>query len=381
MAHMLSFGIDKTVPKRKVIRTDKYWIYYDDNTRDIDLWNGSTSFTLGYSATKVHQEISRGTELVTRAIANTFETIDEIDEFSEVICNTGNFEAVQYTNCGTTAVEAAIAMSDAYWKQHEEDKPLILSFTPGWHGTSALTKSLGMPPLNTTPSNRHIYGSSIENIETGLADELPRIGCIIIETVPWYRGWIEWHPNEWKKLREICDKHHILMITDDVMCGWGKSHEYHGYKSFGYGYQPDISALAKSLCAGYVPLGAAVCNKKVSDVISNNWKHGHTVQPSTGGICGALEAYKHIEERNLLDKVHWIQPMLETLATTLLNKEIITDYKTSGTVLFMNFTNDIRQSGMSNRKQLRVCAPLIADDEYFETINNKILTMYNQEKT
>ena len=77
---MLSFGIDETIPKRKVVRTDKYWIYYDDNTRDIDLWNGSTSFTLGYSQPKVFQEISRGTELVTRAIANAFEYVDEIDQ-------------------------------------------------------------------------------------------------------------------------------------------------------------------------------------------------------------------------------------------------------------------------------------------------------------
>ena len=377
MAQMLSFGIDKTIPKRKVVRTHKYWIYYDDDTRDIDLWNGSTSFILGYSATKVFQEINRGTELVTRAIANTFEYIDEIDEMSEVICNTGGFESVQWTNCGTTAVEAAIAMSDAYWKGLGEDKPLILSFTPGWHGTSHMTKSLGMPPLATAPSSRHIYGSSIESIESGLADELPRIGCIIIETVPWYKGWIEWHPNEWIKLREICSKHGILMITDDVMCGWGKSHEYHGYAGFGYGFRPDISALAKSLCAGYMPLGAAVCNKKVSDVISKKWQHGHTMQPNIGSICGALATYKHIEEWNLLDKVHWIQLQLSGLATNLMEKEIITDYKTSGTVLFMTFRDDIRQSGMSKRDTLRVCAPLIADDEYFETIYNKILGLHS----
>ena len=89
---------------------------------------------------------------------------------SEVICNTGNFESVQWTTCGTSAVEAAIAMSDSYWKNVGEDKPLILSFPPGWHGTSHMTRSLGMPPLSTAPSNRYIYGHSIDSIESGLAD-------------------------------------------------------------------------------------------------------------------------------------------------------------------------------------------------------------------
>jgi 4-aminobutyrate aminotransferase-like enzyme len=99
------------------------------------------------------------------------------------------------------------------------------------------------------------------------------------------------------------------------------------------------------------------------------------MQPNIGSICGALATYKHIEEWNLLDKVHWIQPQLSALATNLMEKEIITDYKTSGTVLFMTFRDDIRQSGMSKRDTLRVCAPLIADDEYFETIYNKIIKL------
>jgi len=377
MTKMLSFGIDETIPKRKVVRTEDYWIYYENGDRDIDLWNGSTCFTLGYSQPDVFKAIREGTSRITRAIANAFEYIDEVDEMSEVICNTGNFESVQWTTCGTSAVEAAIAMSDSYWKAMGEDKPLILSFPPGWHGTSHMTRSLGMPPLSTAPSDRYIYGHSIESIETGLADELHRIGCIIIETVPWYKGFIEYHPNEWTKLREICDKYNILMITDDVMMGWGKGASYHGYDYFGCGIQPDISALAKSLVAGYTPLGAAVANKKVTDVITKPkaWKFGHTWQPPIGGICGMKAVYDLIEERNLLDRVHWIQPHLQGLGQNLLDKEIISEYRSNGTILFMKFNEDIRQSGMSQRDMLRVSAPLIADDEYFETIYKKIIGM------
>ena len=377
MTKMLSFGIDETIPKRKVVRTEDYWIYYENGDRDIDLWNGSTCFTLGYSQPNVFKAIRESTSIITRAVTNAFEYIDEIDEMSEVICNTGNFESVQWTTCGTSAVEAAIAMSDSYWKNVGEDKPLILSFPPGWHGTSHMTRSLGMPPLSTAPSDRYIYGHSIDSIESGLADELPRIGCIIIETVPWFKGFIEYTPQEWTELRRICDRHNILMITDDVMMGWGKGASYHGYEYFGCGIQPDISALAKSLVAGYYPLGAAVANKKVTDVINQPkaWKFGHTWQPPVGGICGMKAVYDHIEEHNLLDKVHWIQPHLTGLATNLMDKEIITEYRSNGTILFMKFNKDIRQSGMSQRDMLRISVPLIADDEYFEAIHDKIIDM------
>ena len=141
-----------------------------------------------------------------------------------------------------------------------------------------------------------------------------------------------------------------------VMMGWGKGASYHGYEYFGCGIQPDISALAKSLVAGYYPLGAAVANKKVTDVINQPkaWKFGHTWQPPVGGICGMKAVYDHIEEHNLLDKVHWIQPHLTGLATNLMDKEIITEYRSNGTILFMKFNKDIRQSGMSQRDMLRI---------------------------
>ena len=63
------------------------------------------------------------------------------------------------------------------------------------------------------------------------------------------------------------------------------------------------------------------------------------------------------------------------LGQNLLDKEIISEYRSNGTILFMKFNEDIRQSGMSQRDMLRVSAPLIADDEYFETIYKKIIGM------
>ena len=374
MAKMLSFGIDPEIKKRKVVRTDGYWIYYDDDTREIDLWNGATSYTLGYSATKVFQEISRGTELVTRCLANCYEYVDEIDEMNEVVCRTGNFESVQWTNSGSGAVEAAINMSDAYWKEVGEDKPLIISFPTGWHGTTHLTKGLGMPTLAKMLSERHVYASSVDMIETGLAEELPRVGCIIIETVPWFKGFVEYTPEEWVKLRKICDDNNILMITDDVMMGWGKGAEYHGFKYFGGGVQPDITAIAKSLVGGYYPLGVAAANKKVTDVIDRFkvWKHSHTFQPPVGGICGAKAVYDHIEERKLLDNVHWIQPKLQTIGTNLKNKGLISDYRSNGTILFLDFQYDVRKAGHSRYDQLRICAPLIANEEYFQVVSEQI---------
>ena len=72
MAQLLSFGINETIPKRKVVRTEDYWIYYENGDRDIDLWNGSTSFTLGYSQPDVFKAIRECTSRITRAVTNAF---------------------------------------------------------------------------------------------------------------------------------------------------------------------------------------------------------------------------------------------------------------------------------------------------------------------
>ena len=70
--------------------------------------------------------------------------------------------------------------------------------------------------------------------------------------------------------------------------------------------------------------------------------------------------------------MHWIQPKLQAIGTNLKDKGLISDYRSNGTILFMDFEYDVRKAGHSRYDQLRICAPLIANEEYFQVVSEQI---------
>jgi adenosylmethionine-8-amino-7-oxononanoate aminotransferase len=167
------------------------------------------------------------------------------------------------------------------------------------------------------------------------------------------------------------------MITDDVASGWGKLKAYHPYTTAGYGIQPDISALGKSLTAGYTPLGAAVCNQKVGDVISAKgaWNYNHTWQPSMMGIYIMLNVYDYIEKHKLMEQAHVIESKLRDLGDHFKRVGIVSDSRASGLFLSLDAKKETAHTGLSSRflrNNIRVCAPLIADNYYFNELEGYI---------
>jgi adenosylmethionine-8-amino-7-oxononanoate aminotransferase len=167
------------------------------------------------------------------------------------------------------------------------------------------------------------------------------------------------------------------MITDDVASCWGKTKSYHPYQTIGYGIQPDISALGKSLAGGYVPMAAAVCNEKVGSIISKPgvWKYPGTWQPSMAGIYLMLKTYQYTEKYNLISKSYDVESNLKKIGSDLLSKKKITDYRVSGALFAFDMKSDLSSTGYSSTKTpkiLKGCAPLIADDSYYQELREYV---------
>jgi adenosylmethionine-8-amino-7-oxononanoate aminotransferase len=121
-------------------------------------------------------------------------------------------------------------------------------------------------------------------------------------------------PGYAKAVREICDRHGVLMIVDEVMCGSGRTGYWRALEEDGV--EPDIMSIAKGLAAGYLPLGAAVYNDKVAETI--NAAHGgpitgHTFTGHTACCAAGVAVQKIVTREKLVERVRERAPLLTRL--------------------------------------------------------------------
>ncbi|MDH3046649.1 aminotransferase class III-fold pyridoxal phosphate-dependent enzyme [Gordonia alkanivorans] len=192
----------------------------------------------------------------------------------------GNLTSSFFTTGGAAANEAAIAIARAVTGRHK-----VVARYRSYHGASAGAMTLtgdsrrwGLEPL-TTPGvvrmlDPYVPGGgnvddprySAAHLEEVLQYENPgSVAAVIMETVTGTNGPIVPPPGYLKSIREVCDRHGILLICDEVMVGFGRLGTWFGIEQFDV--VPDILTTAKGINSGYVPLGATIVGAHIRDVL------------------------------------------------------------------------------------------------------------------
>ena len=379
--------------KRSVKRTHKWWIEYQDGTRAMDLEMSQSAYTLGFSNEEIIDDMADQLRQVSRVIPYWEEEHPTIKEASDSIQESGKWSRLQWSVSGTSAVEAAIGMADHYWKSTKNNKPLIVSFTPVWHGTSYLTLGMSNPDIRSFNSSRCV------NIKTPTwIDEKDRhneekralketeeifkkgyVGIVIFNPVSYFNGIMPFSAWFWKALRLLCDQYYVIMICDDITACWGKCKDWHSFNSMGGGVKPDISALGKAIGGGHAPIGVTVANHKVGHYLKN-WVYGHSWNPSMGAIA-AINATTRITKRDkLIENSHWIEDQHDKMCVRLLKSNKIASWRSYGCFLAIDLITDIPQhqyiaKGLSTKYRpnvIKITAPLIADNEYFNDLETSL---------
>jgi adenosylmethionine-8-amino-7-oxononanoate aminotransferase len=369
--------------KKQVVKTENYWIEYSNGERHIDIQCGNAAYVLGYGDKDVLNAIREGSVNFLRG--NTGESSIENDELVKLICKKGNWAGMSYAVSGSDAVEAAIAMSDAYWAYHRINKKKIISFMPGYHGTTMLGKhlrgeypylgraSIIQAPIWKNDSDREeAENKALKEVRLRMESDR-EIGCLLMETIPWMATITPYSKNWWESIRKLCDEFRVLMVVDDVAVCWGKNGTLFGWEP--YGVQPDISALGKALTGGYSPLGVAVCNARVKDAISkHSWDHSHTWSPNMAGVYAALAVTKKLE--SLLHRTEYINQNLLDIANEFnLNSRgsnLFRCYDLDKEVSLADLSKAGLVAAIPGYKCIKVVAPITADEEYFYTLKNRL---------
>jgi adenosylmethionine-8-amino-7-oxononanoate aminotransferase len=269
----------------------------------------------------------------------------------------GDLNRVFFTTGGSEAVESAWKLARSYFKR--VGKPLktkVISRAVAYHGSSMGALSItGIPPFKQdfeplVPStmrvpNTNYYRRPDENMtpeQFGVwaADRIAEmiefegpdtVAAVYLEPVQNAGGCFPPPPGYFQRVREICDRYDVLLVSDEVICAFGRLGEYFGADR--YGYQPDIITVAKGLTSGYVPLGAMIASDRLAEpfLTGANWfAHGVTYGGHPVGSAVALANLDIMEREGLNRHVRENSPLFRSYLEKLLDLPIVGDVRGDG---------------------------------------------------
>jgi taurine--2-oxoglutarate transaminase len=135
------------------------------------------------------------------------------------------------------------------------------------------------------------------------------VAAIIVEPIVGTNGVLVPPPEYMPRLREICDRHGVLLIVDEVMTGWGRTGQWFAVDH--WGVKPDILTTAKGITSAYVPLGLCATTKKLADYFEDHYfSHGHTYEAHPITLGPAVATIEEMQRLNLVERAASLEPYL-----------------------------------------------------------------------
>ena len=249
---------------------------------------------------------------------------------------------VFFAGSGSEANDTNLRMVRVYWaeKGHPE-KSHIISRLNGYHGSTVGSGSLGgMTYMHAQgglpiPGIHHIgqpdwwaeggdhtpeaFGlARAQDLEAKILElGADKVAAFIAEPVQGAGGVIVPPSTYWPEIQRICDKYNVLIIADEVICGFGRTGNWFGSTTMGI--KPHIMTIAKGLSSGYMPIGGSIVCDEVAEVINAiEFNHGYTYSGHPVCSAVALENLRIMQDENILDHVNNVAgPALHAAVTAL----------------------------------------------------------------
>ena len=314
---------------RVITRAEGPYVYEADGTKLLDAMAGLWCVNVGYGRERINEAVHR--QMTQLAYYNTFFqcTHPVATELAEKIASVtpGELKRVFFTNSGSESNETIIRLVRHYWAAlGKPTKTNIISRKLGYHGSSMGSASLGgMTAMHRQggmpiPGIHHIdppywFGHDGDMTPEELGRERAKqlnamidwlgednVGAFIGEPIQGAAGVLIPPANYWKEIEKVCRARNVLLVSDEVICGFGRTGEWFGAQHFGF--QPDIMALAKGLSSGYLPIGAVAVAEHVALPFidkAGEFFHGYTYSGHPACCAAALENIRIIEEEKLVE--------------------------------------------------------------------------------
>jgi adenosylmethionine-8-amino-7-oxononanoate aminotransferase len=264
----------------------------------------------------------------------------------------GDLNRVFFTSGGSEAVESALKLARQYHKlTGHPNKYKVIAREIAYHGTTlgALSatgiSSLKEPFDPVAPGGHHVINTDTYRMPEGmpasaLAEAIAHkiefegpdsVSAVILEPVQNSGGCFTPPDGYFQRVREICDYYDVLMISDEVICSWGRLGEWFGAQR--YDYLPDIITTAKGITSAYAPMGAAIFSDRVAEPFlqgTNTFMHGLTFggHPLSAGI--ALANIAAFEDEDIIGHVRANEQAFRGMLESLRDLPIVGDVRGAG---------------------------------------------------
>jgi adenosylmethionine-8-amino-7-oxononanoate aminotransferase len=405
-----------------IVRGEGSYVYDEHDKRYLDGLSALFCVNAGHGRTEMGEAAARQSEKLafytnwSYAHPNAIALAERIAGLTP-----GDLNRVFFTSGGSEAVESAWKLSRQFHKLNGDPlRTKIISREVAYHGTTFGALSItGITPLRTAfeplvPGAHHVPNTNdyrwpegrdplwaADAIEQMIEFQGPEtVAAVILEPVQNSGGCFVPQDGYWQRVREICDRHGVLLIADEVICSWGRLGHYFGVDRFGV--VPDMITTAKGLTSSYAPMGACIVSDRVAEPFMNDtqmFTHGitfggHPVSAAVAmanldifereDLCGhVLE--KEPEFRGMLDKLKDDLPIIGDVrgAGYFHALELVKDKETKesfsdeeGEELLRGFmSSELYKHGLICRADdrgdpvIQLSPPLIADSEEFDVID------------
>ena len=268
----------------------------------------------------------------------------------------GDLNRVFFTTGGSEAVESAWKLARQYFKQvGQPERTKVISRNLAYHGTSMGALSITglesiktvfeplvpgavkVPETNhyrcpTCQDEPHCSLHAAEAIEEAILREGPEtVAAVFLEPVQNAGGCFVPPPGYFDRVREICDQHGVLLVSDEVICAFGRIGRMFGCER--YGYQPDIITSAKGLTSGYAPLGAMIVSDRIAEPFvgtGESFIHGFTFAGHPVSCAVALANLKIFEDEDIVGHVQANEDAFRAALDDLMDLPIVGDVRGTG---------------------------------------------------
>ncbi|EAH9284045.1 aspartate aminotransferase family protein [Campylobacter upsaliensis] len=365
-------------------RGESVYLYDDKNREFLDFSSGIGVCALGYNHKLFNQALKKQIDKLLHTSNLYFN--EEALKAAKNLAKASKLSRVFFTNSGTESVEGAMKVAKKYAFNKGIKNPSFIAFKNSFHG-----RTLGALSLTANEKYKKPFKPLISGIKFATFNDLESVKkllnektcAIVLESVQGEGGINPATPEFYKALRKLCDERGILLISDEIQCGMGRSGKFFAYEHSQI--VPDVAVFAKALGCG-VAVGAFAVSEKVAQNSLKAGDHGSTY----GGnpfACAAVNAVFEIyAKEKILSKVAKLTPYLEkTLDELVLEFDFCKERRGLGFMQGLSLNHKIKVADVlkkcrenrllllsCSKNDLRFLPPLIIEKEHIDVMAEKL---------
>src|SRR6059036_1959985 len=365
-SHVFYRKLGRSYPR--IVRGEGCWLYDEQGKGYLDAVGGAYVANLGHS----NPEIAKALARLAREfgyISGTAFTHGPVEELARELAATlpGELDKLYFLSSGSEAIEAALKLARQYWiEAGKPGKHRIIALNPSYHGNTLLALSASAREQYKVPFREWLvdvtripapYAYRCECggesaacptcSGTALEAAIRRAGAhtvaaFIAEPVGGSStGASTPRPEYFRTIREICDRHDVLFVADEILCGAGRTGSWWAIEP--YGVAPDLMTLGKGISGGYAALSAVAAPERIVDVIANgsgSLLHGQTFSFHPVACAAGLAAVRVLKRDRLIERCAKVGRVLQRRLATLAELPHVGDVRGRGLLAGIEFVED-----------------------------------------